>query len=116
MKLFHSLVAFSLAVSLNLAHALEIQPYSPELLASEQKADKSVALHFHADWCPTCRLQQKTIAMLQEEPGLDGSTILKVDYDRDQALRRIGDVDRQRQRAGRRPYAAHRGSRPRGSG
>ena len=31
MKLFHSLVALGLAVSLNLAHALDIQPYSPEL-------------------------------------------------------------------------------------
>ena len=59
MQFIHSLVALGLAATLNLAHALDIQPYSPEMLASEQKADKAVALHFHADWCPTCRAQEK---------------------------------------------------------
>jgi len=57
MKFIHSLAALGLATALKLAHALVIQAYSPELLASQQKADKAVALHFHADWCPTCRAQ-----------------------------------------------------------
>ena len=87
MKLFHSLVAFSLAVSLNLAHALEIQPYSPELLASEQKADKSVALHFHADWCPTCRAQEKVFNQWKGDNSVPG-TLLVVNYDNEKELKK----------------------------
>ena len=87
MKLFHSLVALGLAVSLNLAHALDIQPYPPELLASEQNADKSVTLHFHADWCPTCRAQEKAFNGWKGDSTVPG-TLLIVSYDNERELRK----------------------------
>lgn len=43
------------------AGALEIKPYTASEFAEAQQAGKPVALHFHADWCPTCLAQQKVI-------------------------------------------------------
>ena len=87
MKFIHSLVALGLAAALNLAHAIDIQPYSPELLASEQKADKAVALHFHADWCPTCLAQEKAFNGWKGDSAVPG-TLLIVNYDNERELRR----------------------------
>ena len=87
-SLVRILAAALLVAGTNAALALDVKPYTADAFAKAQRANQPVALLFHADWCPTCRLQQKTIAMLQEEPGLDDITILKVDYDRDQELRR----------------------------
>lgn len=87
MKLIHSLVALGLATAFNLAHALDIQPYLPELLASEQKADRAVALHFHADWCPTCRAQEKVFNGWKGDSAVPG-TLLIVTYDNERDLRR----------------------------
>lgn len=73
------------------ALALEVQPYSPQALAALQKADKPVALHFHADWCPTCRAQDKAIEGLKGDPALD-LTLLTVNYDTEKALKREFNV------------------------
>jgi thioredoxin 1 len=68
------------------AHALDIKPYTAEALAEAQKADKPVALHFHADWCPTCRAQEKVLQTLKSEPGLD-LAVLVANYDTEKALK-----------------------------
>jgi thioredoxin 1 len=70
-----------------MAHALDVKPYSAEALAAAQKVQHPVALHFHADWCPTCRAQSKVLEELQTEPNLD-VTVLTVDYDHEKALKR----------------------------
>lgn len=77
-----------------LAQALEIQPYSASALAAAQQADKPVALHFRADWCPTCRAQDKALQELQKEPGLD-LTVLAVNYDTEKELKRKFGVQAQ---------------------
>lgn len=84
----HALTLFAtLALWGGHALALEIQPYSEARLGSLQAAQKPVALHFHAPWCPTCVAQERSLKQLQAEPGLD-VTVLVVDYDSEKALRK----------------------------
>jgi thiol:disulfide interchange protein len=71
------------------ALALDVQPYTPAALAQAQSAGKPVVLHFHADWCPTCRAQDKSLDALKAMPAekLD-VTVLRVDYDKETELKR----------------------------
>lgn len=82
-----TLLVFGALVS----HALEIKPYSATTLEQAQKADKPVALHFHADWCPTCRAQMKVLQDLKSEAGLD-MTVLVANYDTEKDLKRRFNV------------------------
>ncbi len=78
-----ALLVFAAMVS----HALDIKPYSATALAQAQKANQPVALHFHADWCPTCRAQEKVLQDLRAESGLD-MTVLVANYDTEKELKR----------------------------
>lgn len=73
------------------AHALTLTPYSAQALAAAQQAGQPVAVHFHADWCPTCKLQEKAFAQLQAAPDLP-ITVLVADYDKEKDLRRAMKV------------------------
>lgn len=77
----------SLAAWLAPAHALDILPYSPQALQAKQQADEVVGLHFHADWCPTCRAQDQVFNRFKGDASVPG-TLLLVDYDHARALRR----------------------------
>ncbi|NCP39578.1 MAG: thioredoxin family protein [Rhodoferax sp.] len=87
MKFTQFLVAALLALNAMLAHALDIQPYTAAALAQAQKAGQPVALHFHADWCPTCRAQTQVLQQLKTEHQLD-MTVLVVNYDTEKDLKR----------------------------
>ena len=80
------LATATLTLAASAASALDIQPYSAQALATAQKAGKPVALHFHADWCPTCRAQEKVFNRLKPDTSLDLS-LLVVDYDKERALK-----------------------------
>lgn len=92
MKIKQILLATLLSAATTLAQALDIQPYTAATLAAAQKADKPVALHFHADWCPTCRAQTKVLQELQSGQGLN-LTILVANYDTEKALKRRFNVN-----------------------
>lgn len=77
-------LTFSLAAGF--ANALDSQAYSAQALNDAQQAGKPVALHFHADWCPTCRAQEKAFNDLKADKSL-ALTILVVNYDRERALK-----------------------------
>jgi len=85
------MVSAFLALNALLAHALDIQPYSAAALTQAQQADKPVALHFHADWCPTCRAQTSALQQLKSEKGLD-ITVLVANYDTEKDLKRRFNV------------------------
>ncbi len=87
MKTIVTLAAIALSAACNLALALDIQPYAPETLAAKQKAGESVALHFHADWCPTCRAQEKVFNGWKGDASVPG-TLLIVNYDKERELKR----------------------------
>lgn len=91
MKIGKIVLSAFLVFSAMVSHALEIKPYSATALALAQKADKPVALHFHADWCPTCRAQEKVLQELKSEAALD-MTVLVVNYDTEKELKRRFNV------------------------
>lgn len=93
-KLARMMVAAAIAGTATLAAALEVKPYSADALAQARAAGQPVALHFHADWCPTCRAQDKALQALRADPDL-GITVLKVDYDQEKALKREHRVNSQ---------------------
>lgn len=84
--IFKTILLFSFFFSAS-AHAVQTQPYTPELLKSAQEQGKPVALHFHADWCSTCKVQEKVLEKLKGEQGLD-VLVLIVDYDKEKELRK----------------------------
>ena len=67
--LLGSLFAAALSTLAPLAQALETQPYTAQALAAAQQAGQPVALHFHADWCPTCRQQTTVLNQLKTDPA-----------------------------------------------
>lgn len=94
MKIAQLIVSGLLVVAATLSHALQVKPYTAAALAEAEKADQPVALHFHADWCPTCRAQDKVVQALKAEKGLD-LTILTVNYDTEKDLKRRFKVNSQ---------------------
>ena len=84
---FAAALATTLACLLPLtAQALDIQPYSAAALDTAQKAGQPVALHFHANWCPTCRAQEKVFNGFKPDATL-ALALLVVDYDAERALK-----------------------------
>ena len=81
-----------LALAASLAQALTLAPYSEQALAAAQQAGQPVAVHFHADWCPTCVNQAKSLDALKTDPQLQAVTVLVADYDKERDLRRLMKV------------------------
>lgn len=87
MKTIKLIAGLAFAAATNLALALDIQLYSAETLAAKQQAGEAVALHFHADWCPTCRAQEKVFGGWKGDASVPG-TLLVVNYDKERELKR----------------------------
>lgn len=82
------LCAAGLLLSASWAQALDIQPYSAERLAQLQASGKPVGVHFHAEWCGTCKAQEKSLQALKAEGSLPAVTLLVADYDKEKELRK----------------------------
>jgi thiol-disulfide isomerase/thioredoxin len=70
------------------ASALTLDDYSPAAVAKARAAGQSHALIFHADWCPTCKQQEKVFEQLKQDPALKNVTLFSVDYDGEVELRK----------------------------
>lgn len=68
------------------ALALTLKPYSAADLAAAQAKGAPVAVHFHADWCPTCRAQTQSLDKLKAKTDLD-VTVFVANYDTEKALK-----------------------------
>jgi thiol-disulfide isomerase/thioredoxin len=86
-----SISSWAMALSLltigGAAHALDIAPYSAQILAQKQQAGEAVSLHFHAKWCPTCLVQERAFNTFKGDAAVPG-TLLVVDYDQERELKR----------------------------
>lgn len=89
------LLLTALTFAASQAFALNIVPYSAQALKTAQSAGKPVALHFHANWCSTCRAQEKAFHGLKDSPALKNVTLLVVDYDQEKPLRKALSVRNQ---------------------
>jgi thioredoxin 1 len=85
----------SLMLLASAAHAMTTKPFSDAEFAQLQAAGKPVAIHFTATWCPTCKAQDKSLAVLDTDPTLKNVTILKSDYDQSKALQKQMNVKSQ---------------------
>ena len=74
--------AWVLLLAARAGGALEIVPYSVEAMEDARRNDAPIALHFHSDWCSTCRQQRKAFEQLRSAAGLE-LTLLIVDFDTD---------------------------------
>lgn len=94
MKINKIVLTTFLILGAAMAHALELKPYTAAALSEAQKTNQPVALHFHADWCPTCRAQTKVMQGLTSDPALN-LTVLVVNYDTEKALKQRFKVNMQ---------------------
>ena len=94
MKLARVIVSALLVAAASMAQAFEVKPYSAQALADAEKAGQPVALHFHADWCPTCRAQDKVLQSMKTEKGMD-LTVMVANYDTEKDLKRRFRVNSQ---------------------
>lgn len=79
-----TLLALGAAVSLAPATLLaEPLDYTPGLVAERLEAGETVFLDFKADWCTTCRAQERVIGALKaENPAYEEAvTFINIDWD-----------------------------------
>jgi len=83
-KIYPFLIGLILAFN---ARASFAEPFTQSAFDEAKKKGESVLLHFHADWCPTCREQQKVLTKLSQEGRLKDIHLLTVDYDKETGLK-----------------------------
>jgi peroxiredoxin len=71
-----SLLLFSL-------NAFADRPFNLDQFHASQESGEKILLHFHADWCPTCKAQKKILAQLDSSGLLKQITVYTVDYDKE---------------------------------
>lgn len=75
------ILAASAPLVATMAHA-GTADYTPELLAAELAAGKTVLIDFKASWCTTCKAQERAInALKAENPAYEAITFMNADWD-----------------------------------
>ena len=82
-RTFLGLVA-SLVLAPSVIFAGESVDYTPGLIKSELAAGKTVFVDYAADWCGTCKRQERVISMLRgKNPKYDENlSFVRVDWDK----------------------------------
>ena len=78
--------ALFLSLAAALAPAAEI-PFNQAQFDAARNAGQTVAVVFHADWCPTCRAQAPVLKELLNTPEMKSLTLYVADFDTEKALR-----------------------------
>jgi thiol-disulfide isomerase/thioredoxin len=76
-------LAGALAVTLPLPAWAAPQPYTPGLAEAAMQRGERIVLMFSADWCSTCRRQERIISALRAaNPAIDRDlTVIRIDWD-----------------------------------
>lgn len=77
-KIIQALLATFMLVNLAFAAG---QPFAQGQFDALQKQGKPLLVWIHADWCPTCRAQEKVLDELLPTSAFQGLAVLKVDFD-----------------------------------
>ena len=65
--------------------------FSDAAFKSAMASGKPVLIEFHADWCPTCRAQEKVVNALVGQADYSNVLVLRVLFDTDkEVLKRFG--------------------------
>jgi len=73
------------------AHAVG-EPYTQEKMDALSKAGKPTLVFIYADWCPTCKAQEKVLGELLPTDEFKTLTTLKVNFDEQKAVLRAFGV------------------------
>jgi thiol:disulfide interchange protein len=73
------------------AHAVG-EPYTQDKLDALNQAGKPALVFIYADWCPTCRAQDKILGELLPTNEFKGISALRVDFDAQKAVVRAFGV------------------------
>jgi thioredoxin 1 len=60
--------------------------FSDAAFKSAAKSGRPVLIEFHADWCPTCRAQEKVVNALVADPAYRNVVVLRVLFDSEKDL------------------------------
>ena len=60
-----------------------------------QAEGKPAIVYFHADWCPTCKVQKPIVDSLLKQPDMQSITLLIADYDKEIALKKAMHISQQ---------------------
>ena len=84
-KFFTSIIvaiSFLLASVVGSFAASDYVNYTPSVLAKAEQSGKPYLLDFYAEWCSTCRTQDRVLGELQNEDAkLKAVKIIRVDWD-----------------------------------
>ena len=59
-----------------------LQPFDAQAFAQAQSEGKTVALDFHADWCPTCKKLHPALEKVLDRKEFGKVVAFTVDYDK----------------------------------
>ncbi|MBU0498460.1 MAG: thioredoxin family protein [Gammaproteobacteria bacterium] len=64
------------------------RPFDPAAFESLRQKGGPVLVAIHADWCPTCKAQERALGGLLETPEFKGIHLFLVDFDTQQEIMR----------------------------
>ncbi|NCN11075.1 MAG: redoxin domain-containing protein [Leptospira sp.] len=83
MRIFKCFIVTFLVIFLQGNNLWAFEEYTKEKFSTSQKNNERILLHFHAEWCPTCKSQAKALDSLELEGKLKGIKIYRVDFDKE---------------------------------
>jgi thioredoxin 1 len=81
-----SIILSAMATLLAPMPAFARSSFSDAAFKSAAKSGQPVLIEFHADWCPTCRAQEKVVNALVVDPAYRNVIVLRVLFDSEKDL------------------------------